>query len=85
MILPSDMMEEIFRLFLSRTVNVYNQAKVGENIKFELLRDSLKSEQMVFQFVLFRGSKNYEDIKKGCLEYAKNIKMMNGTAASKFQ
>ncbi len=43
--------------FLSRDDKVYNQAKVGENVNFELLSDSLKSDQMFFQFVLFKGSK----------------------------
>ena len=40
---------------------------------------------MFFQYVLFRGSKNYGGIKNTCLEYAENIKMMDGTAASIFQ
>ncbi len=40
---------------------------------------------MLFQFVLFRGSKNYEGIKKASLEYAENIKMIDGTAATIFQ
>ncbi len=71
--------------FLSRSDKVYNQAKVGDNVKFELLHDTLKSDQMFFQFVLFRGSKNYESIKKACVEYAENIKMMDGTAAQIFQ
>ncbi len=66
--------------FMSRADKIYNQAKVGENVKFELLQDALKSEQMFFQFVLFRGSKNYDEIKKAFLEYAENIKMMDGTA-----
>ncbi len=71
--------------FLSRVDKVDNQAKVGENVRFELLRDALKSEQMFFQFLLFRGSKNYEGIKKACLEYAESIKLIDGTAASIFQ
>ncbi len=50
--------------FSSRADKVYYQAKVGENVKLELLRDALKSDKMFFQFILFRGSKNYEDIKK---------------------
>ncbi len=32
--------------FLSRADKVYNQAEVGENVKFELLHDALKSDQM---------------------------------------
>ncbi len=32
--------------FFSRADKVYNQAKVGKNVKFELLREALKSDQM---------------------------------------
>ena len=71
--------------FLSRADKAYNQAKVVENVKFELLRDALKFDQMLFQFVLFLGSRNYPGIKKPCLEYAENIKMKIGTAAPIFQ
>ncbi len=39
---------------------------------------------MFFQFV-FKGSKNYEGIKKACLEYAENIKMLDGMTKSIFQ
>ncbi len=53
--------------FLSGAKKVNNQAKVGENVKFELLRNALKSDQMFFQFVLFKGSNDYKGIKKACL------------------
>ena len=53
--------------FLSRADKVYNKAKVGENVKFELLRDAPKSDQMFFKFVSFRGSKNYKVINKTSL------------------
>ncbi len=59
--------------FLSRADKVYNQDKVDEKAKFELLRDALKSYQMFFQFVLFKEPKSYEGIKNSCLEYAENI------------
>ena len=71
--------------FLSRADKVFNQAKLGDNIKFELLRDALKSDQMFFQFVLFKRSKNYEGIMKACLEDAENIKTLDGTTTSIFQ
>ncbi len=35
--------------------------------------------------MLFRGSKNYEGIKKSCLEYAENIKMTEDSTAPLFQ
>ena len=50
--------------FFSRSDEVYNQAKVGENVKSGLLRDALKFDKMFFQIVLFKRSKNYESIKK---------------------
>ena len=37
--------------FLSRAEKVYNQVKIGDNVKFELFRDVLKPDQMFFQFV----------------------------------
>ncbi len=45
----------------------------------------MKPDQMVFQFVLFRRSKTYEGIKKACLEYVENIKMMESSAIPIFQ
>ncbi len=71
--------------FLSRADKVYNRAKFGNNMKFELLQDSLKPGQMSFQFVLFRGSKTYEDVRKDCREYAENITMMEGQTTPIFQ
>ena len=46
-------------------------------ICFEVLSD-------VFQFVLLKGSKKYERMRKACLEYYENIKMLDGTATSTF-
>ncbi len=71
--------------FLSRAGEVYSQTKVGNNIKFELLRDSLRPDPMFFQFVLFRESKTHKDVRKVFLEYAENIKMMEGQTMSIFQ
>ncbi len=51
----SEKMREALRLlydredipsFLSRSDKANNQAKVGESVKFELLRDALKSDQI---------------------------------------
>ena len=44
--------------FLTRADKLYSQAKFNDHAKFRLLRDSLKSDQMLLQFVLFRGAKN---------------------------
>ncbi len=40
---------------------------------------------MFFQFVSFRGFKTSEDVRKVCLEYAENIKMMEGQATPIFR
>ena len=44
--------------FLTRADKLYSQAKFNEQAKFGLLRDSLKSDQMLLQFVLFRRAKS---------------------------
>ena len=40
-----------------RADKLYSQAKFNDQAKFGLLRDSLKSDQMLLQFVLFRERK----------------------------
>ena len=44
--------------FLTRADKLYSEAKFNEQAKFGLLRDSLKSDQMLLQFVLSRGAKS---------------------------
>ena len=58
---------------------------MGENVEFDLLRHAVKLDQKFFHFVLFRGAKDYETIKKSCFEYAEKIKMMDGSAVPLFQ
>ncbi len=40
---------------------------------------------MFFRFVLFKESKDYEGVKKACLECAENIKMLDDSTTSIFQ
>ena len=49
---------------------------------FGFLRDSLKSEQMLLQFVLFRRAKIFNEIKQAYTEYSDNLKMMDGPGKS---
>ena len=63
--------------FLTKADKFYSQAKFNERAKFGLLRDSLKSDEMLLQFVLFRGAKSYNEIKQACIEYSDNRKMMD--------
>ena len=63
--------------FLTRADVLYSQAKFNEQAKFGLLRDSLKSELILLQFVLFRGAKSYNEINHACIEYSDNSKMID--------
>ncbi len=45
----------------------------------------MKSNEIFFLFVLLLESKNYEKIKKSCVEYAGNIKMIEISAALLFK
>ncbi len=40
---------------------------------------------MFFHFMLFSGSRIYEDIKNACHEYLESIKMVDGSAKATFQ
>ena len=68
--------------FVIRADKLYSQAKFNGQAKFGLLRDSLKSDQMLLQFLLFRGAKSYNEIKQACTEYSDNRKMMDGPGKS---
>ena len=63
---------------LTRAANLHSQAKFNEQAKFGLLRDSRKSDQMLLQFVRFRGAKSYNEINQTCVEYSDKLKMMDG-------
>ena len=66
------------RTFLTTAYKLYSRAKFNEQAKFGLLRDSLKSDQMLLQFVLLRVAKSYNEIKESCVEYSNKRKMMDG-------
>ena len=68
--------------FLRRADKLYSKAKFNDEAKFGLLWDSLKSEQMLLQFVQFRGAKSDNEIKRACVEYSDNRKMMNGPVSN---
>ncbi len=70
-------MEEIFQSSYQRLTR-----SIISNSSYS---DALRSDQMFFQFLLFRESKNYDGIKKSCLEYAKNIKMIESSVAPLFK
>ena len=56
----------------------YSQAKFDGQAKFGFLRDGLKSDHMLLQSVFFRKAESYDEIKQARIEYADNLKMMEG-------
>ena len=64
---------------LTRADKFYSQAEFNKQAKFGLLRDYLKSDQMLPLFVLFSGAKNYNDIKQVCVENSEKRKTVDGT------
>lgn len=62
--------------FWTRAEKVYEQDMYNGKDKFGPLREALKVDPIIVQLILFRGAKNYEYVKKYCLEYANNQKMM---------
>ncbi len=69
--------------FLTRVEIAYNQAEFNEHAKFGMLREALKTDQLLLQFVLFRGTKDYEEVKQYCTDYADNQKMMSAPSGSR--
>ena len=63
-------------VFLTKAEIIHKQAKFNAQAKYVLLREALQGDYNLLQFVLFRGAKNYDEVKKYCLEYAGNQKMM---------
>ena len=53
---------DIHALF-TRADNLYSQAKFNEEANFGLLQNFLKSDQILQQFVLFKGAKSHDEIK----------------------
>ncbi len=66
--------------FLVKAEKAYNRAKFNEQAKYGLLIEALKSDQLLLQFVLLRGAKSYDEVKKYCTDYAENQKMMKNPA-----
>ena len=72
----------------SKAEKVYNQAEFNNQAKYGSLRETLRSDLNLLQFVLFRGAKDNCNVKKYCLEYADNQKkvdMKNGAAQCKIR
>ncbi len=59
-------------MFLTRAEEAYNQAKFYDQAKFGLIREAFKSPQLLLQFVLFRGAKDYREQKRYFADQAEN-------------
>ena len=64
------------KAFFNKADKLYTQAKFNDQAKFGLIREAIKADQTLLQFVLIRGAKTYDDVKKACLEYAENQKVL---------
>jgi len=62
--------------FIARADKLYTRAKFDERSKLGLIREALKTDQVMLQYVLFRGTKDYLTTKDACLEYAENKKIL---------
>ena len=69
------------KAFITKAEKAYNQAKFNDSAKFGLLREALNGDHMLLQFVLFRGAKDYISVKKACLEFAENKKMLDSPSS----
>ena len=49
-------------------------AKFNDQTKFGLIREAIKSDQGMLQFVFLRKAYTYEKVRETCLEYADNQK-----------
>ena len=52
------------KVFIMKADKLCIQTKLDDQAKFGLVRQVIKSKKMLLQFVLFRGDKSYEEVKK---------------------
>ena len=61
--------------FFVKASKLYKEAKFNEQAKFGLIREAIKSDQGMLQFVFLRKADTYEKVRETCLEYAYNQKV----------
>ena len=54
---------------------MYKEAKFNDQAKFGLVREAIKSDEGMLQFVFWRKTDMYEKVREICLEYADNHKV----------
>ena len=61
--------------FFVKASKLYKEAKFNDQAKFGLIREAIKSDQGMLQFVFLRKADTYEKVRENCLEYADNQKV----------
>ena len=61
-----------FKEFFVKASKLCKEAKFNDQAKFWLIREAIKSDQGMLQFVLLRKADVYEKVRENCLEYADN-------------
>ena len=62
--------------FFVKASKLYKLAKFNDQAKFGLVREAIKSNQVMLQFVFLRKADTYEKVKETCLEYADNQRFL---------
>ncbi len=63
--------------FLTREEKADKQANFNDQAKFGMFHEALKSDLLLLQFMLFRGAKDYEELKSYYADDTVNQKMMS--------
>ena len=61
--------------FFVKASKLYKEAKFNDQAKFGLIREAIKSDQGMLQFVFLRKADTFEKVSETCLEYADNQKV----------
>ena len=62
--------------FFVKASKLYKEAKFNEQAKFGLIREAIKFDQGMSQFVFLIKADTYEKVRENCLEYADNQKIL---------
>lgn len=62
--------------FFMKEDKLYTKAKFNDQGKFGLIREAIKDDETLLQFIIFRGCKNYAEVKGACFECSDNQKVL---------
>ena len=60
--------------FFMKASKLCKEAKFNDKAKFGLIREAIKFDQDMFQFLFLKNADPYEKVKENCLQYAGNQK-----------